>query len=98
MEIEVSETLVFVERRRHLALRAAFDDVYPRIEPLLDSTRTWGGTALTTFVYRVVRERCPDLSPEQAQILVAAAQRVHRERRRPGAKPKAAVALPAVPA
>lgn len=71
-----------VERRQNLALRAALDDLYPRLEAFFDVSSTWGGSSLTILVYRVVRESCPHLSPDEAMVLVTAAQRVHRTRPR----------------
>lgn len=80
-------------RRHDLDLRLLLDQLYPRVESLYDTSRTWGGAALTTLVYRVVRESCPQLDATRVQILVTAMQRVHRERRArgDGAPPRSAV-------
>jgi hypothetical protein len=80
-----------VERRQNHALRAALDSLYPRLEAFFDASRTWGGSSMTTLVYRVVRESCPQLSPLEAQVLVNAAQRLYRTRPRHAAAEAEAV-------
>ena len=75
-----------VERRSNPELRSVFDEVYARVEPFFDTSRTWGGAALTMLVYRVVRESHPHLDAVQAQTLVSAMKRVHRARHAGGAR------------
>ncbi len=77
----MDELTAVVERRRNLALRSAFDEAFPRIKALLDTSNTWGGRELTMLAYRAVRESHPQLPPSDVQILVDAACRVHRSQR-----------------
>jgi hypothetical protein len=86
LETLVNLPVVAVERRRDLELRAAFDAVYARVECFFDTSQTWGGSALTMLVYRVVRESQPQLDAMQVHTLVAAMQRVHGARRTHGTK------------
>lgn len=86
------------ERRRDLELRAVFDEVYARVEPFFDTSQTWGGSALTMLVYRVVRQSHPDLEALKVQTLVAAMQRVYRNRHSSGAPKQPAAAKAHEPA
>jgi hypothetical protein len=81
----MNSPVIVHDRRRDLELRAAFSEVYARIEGLFDPARTWGGPPLTIWVYRVVQESHPQLDATQVQALVAAAQRVYRTRHAHGA-------------
>lgn len=76
----MDELTVVVERRRNLALRSVFDEVFPRIQALFDTSNTWGGRELTMLAYRAVRESHPELTPSEVQVLVDAARRVQRSR------------------
>lgn len=86
LEIALDAPAVTVERRRDVELRVVFDEVYPRLESMYDTSRTWGGSVLTTLAYRVVRESYPQLDALRVQTLVTAMLRVHRERRARGAR------------
>jgi len=88
MSAEIAEP---AERRRNPALRALFDEAYARIEPCLDPRHGWNGQPLEHFAFRMLREAYPELTPQDARILVGAALRVWRER-----NPAAPAAQPAV--
>ncbi|MBI5255156.1 MAG: hypothetical protein HY855_01550 [Burkholderiales bacterium] len=75
-------TPVAVERRQDLVLRAAFDEAYASIEPFLDPACQWGGASFTVLVQHSLREAFPQLSPQQVQILITAANRVYQARAR----------------
>lgn len=72
------------ERRTDPKRRAIFDEAYVRIEPFLDPSRTWGRAALTGLAYRVLRQAYPDLSAQDAHVLINAARRVYLIRRAQG--------------
>jgi hypothetical protein len=76
----LSSPVIVHDRRRDLALRAVFDEVYPRVEGFFDPSRTWGGPPLMHWVYRIVRESHPQLDATQVQTLGAALHRVYRAR------------------
>ncbi len=68
------------ERRRHPELRALFEEAYARIEPCFDPEQTWGGLPLEHFAFRMLREAYPQMSSQEARLLVGALLRVFRER------------------
>jgi hypothetical protein len=76
----VSSPVIVHDRRRDLELREVFDEVYARVEGFFDPSRTWGGSPLMHWVYRVVRESYPHLDATQVQALGAALHRVYRAR------------------
>jgi hypothetical protein len=85
----MNERTPAVERRQNLELRAIFDEAYTRIEPFLDPAQTWGGAPLTVLAYHALREAYPELSSEDAHVLIVAAKRVYNARRLNGAHAKA---------
>lgn len=68
------------ERRTNTELRLIFEQAYVLIEPFLDPGSTWGGHAMEHLALRTVRDNFPQLSAEQAHVLVVASGRVWRER------------------
>jgi hypothetical protein len=84
----VNPPFIGAERRRDPELRVVFDEVYARVAPFFDPAKTWGGSALTLLVYRVVRESHPHLDAMQVHVLVAAMQRVQLRRHAHGASPQ----------
>ena len=70
-----------IERRTNTELRVIFEQAYVLIEPFLDPDSAWGGHALEHLALRTVRDNFPQLSAEQAHVLVVASVRVWRERR-----------------
>jgi hypothetical protein len=69
------------DRRSSPELRIVFERAYVLIEPFLDPDSAWGGQAMQHLALRTVRDNFPELSMDQAHILVVAALRVRRERR-----------------
>lgn len=69
------------ERRSNPELRVIFEQAYVLIEPFLDPNSSWGGHAMELLALRTVRDGFPQLSVEQARVLVVASVRVWRERR-----------------
>lgn len=69
------------ERRTNPELRVIFEQAYVLIEPFLDPDSAWGGHALELLALRTVRDNFPQLSVEQAHVVVVASTRVWRERR-----------------
>ena len=50
--------------------------------PFYDSGRTWGGRPLNGLAFHTLRDRMPELSEEEAHIVVIALARAFEERRR----------------
>jgi hypothetical protein len=98
LETTLNPPVIGAERRRDLELRVVFDEVYARVEPFFDPTKTWGGSALTMLVYRIVRESYPHLDAMQVHVLVAAMQRVQLRQHAHGARPPARAAEATEPA
>lgn len=69
------------ERRSNPELRAIFEQAYVLIEPFLDPSHSWGGSAMEILALRSLRDHFPSLSASEAHILVVASVRVWRERR-----------------
>jgi hypothetical protein len=69
------------DRRASPELREIFERAYALIEPFLDPDSSWGGQAMQHLALRTLRDSFPELSMDQAHILVVAATRVRRERR-----------------
>jgi hypothetical protein len=70
-----------VERRTDPRRREIFDEAYARIEPFLDTSRTWGGSALNVLACHTLRQAYPELAPQDVHVLVNAARRVCMARR-----------------
>lgn len=66
------------ERRRYDHVRALFDDAVALIAPFFVEENRWSGVTLDLLAYRRLRERCPELSFEEAHVLVTAVRRVQR--------------------
>ena len=70
------------DRRQNPRLRALFDQAYALIAPFYDSGQTWGGRPLNGLAFHTLRDRMPELSEEEAHIVVIALARAFEERRR----------------
>lgn len=68
------------DRRSSPELRVIFERAYVLIEPFLDPGSAWGGQAMQHLALRTLRDNFPELSMDQAHILVVASLRVRRER------------------
>lgn len=68
------------DRRSSPELRVIFERAYVLIGPFLDPGSAWGGQAMQHLALRTLRDNFPELSMDQAHILVVAALRVRRER------------------
>jgi hypothetical protein len=66
------------ERRKNLTLRELVDNAYLIVEPFFDPLNAWNGQTLEHLAYRVVRDRLPDIPPEDVQIIVSASTRMYR--------------------
>jgi hypothetical protein len=66
------------ERRKNLTLRELVDKAYLIVEPFFDPLNAWNGQTLEHLAYRVVRDRLPDIPPEDVQIIVSASTRMYR--------------------
>lgn len=71
----MNETIVVAERRQNTNLRRIFDEARQLIAPFLDPTKAWGGAPMERLAYNMLRDRYPDLSPEEVRILVIASAR-----------------------
>jgi hypothetical protein len=76
----MSEKTVVAERRENLKLRSVFDEAYDHVAPFLDPKQTWGGMPLERLAFRMLRDSYPELSSEEARILVVASVRVYSTR------------------
>lgn len=68
---------MFVERRQQLQLRTVFEMAFAMIEPFFDPAQGWYGASLEHLAFRLVRDNFPELSSEEAHVLVVAAHRVY---------------------
>ncbi len=68
------------DRRSNPELRDIFEQAYALIKPFLDPHSSWGGHAMEHLSLRTVRDHFPQLSAEQAHVVVVASARVWRER------------------
>lgn len=77
----MNETIVVAERRQNTNLRSVFDDACQLVAPFLDPGKAWGGARMERLAYSRLRDRYPDLLPEEVRILVIASARVFSEPR-----------------
>ncbi|WP_334133970.1 hypothetical protein [Tepidimonas sp.] len=70
------------ERRQHHRVRAIFEEALTLCVPFLDPRQGIGGQALTHHIPVVLRDRFPELSPEELLVLVPALQTAWRLRQR----------------
>ena len=74
----MSGETVVAERRQNTKLRSIFDEACQLVAPFFDPGHAWGGAPLERLAYSMLRDRYPDLTPEEARILViASARRQH---------------------
>lgn len=71
------------ERRRHPNLRAIFEAARTQVAGFLDAQAGWGGAPLQFLAYHHLRDAYPELTPDDAQVLLKALLRVHREQDKP---------------
>ena len=74
------------ERRQHPELRTLFEEAYARVESCFDPKQTWGGLPLEHLAFRMLREAYPQMSSQDARLLVGALLRVYKERHSAPAK------------
>lgn len=70
------------ERRQHHVLREIFSDACRFITPLIQSADKVLGVSNFALMH-AVKDRYPQLSATEAQVLVVTVQRLHREGRLP---------------
>lgn len=58
-------------------LAQIFGDVFLLVEPFFDPNNTWGGQPLEHLAFRALREQYPDLSGDEAIMLITAVRRVY---------------------
>lgn len=73
------------ERRQNPEIRARFVEAYDVLAPFFDPANAWAGHTHEHLAYRALHERFPQMSPQEAQILVEAARRVFSHGRAPAA-------------
>jgi len=64
------------ERRKNIEVREIFESAYALIEPFFD----WSPQPLEYLAFQRLCENYPQLSHENAHIIIAAAERVYHER------------------
>ena len=67
---------------RILRLRALFDQAYELIAPSMTAARPGVAGRSTALAFHAARPACPELSEEEAHIVVIALARAFEERRR----------------
>ncbi|KAF0100662.1 MAG: hypothetical protein FD187_1581 [bacterium] len=70
----------FQERRKRPDLRALFEKTIPRLEPFFSNRENLNGNPTEYWAAKLVRDLHPDLSEQDAHMLVGAAARYFRER------------------
>ena len=75
-------SVVPVERRVHVRVREIFAEAIELIRPFFDGNEIWCGVPLGHFAQRMLRERYPDLTPEEIYVFVTAAKRVYAAERK----------------
>jgi hypothetical protein len=68
------------ERRQNTQLRELFEQAYALIAPFYDVDQAWLGRPQTSLAYHTLRDQLPQLSAEEAHIIVVAVGRAWRER------------------
>ncbi|MDD5388301.1 MAG: hypothetical protein PHD37_03085 [Gallionellaceae bacterium] len=68
------------ERRKHHNLRTLFDDVVRRVEPFFKEGGGLNGSRTDFWMVRTISDAYPELSNEEAHVLVNAATRYYLER------------------
>lgn len=76
----MSDTPSGSERRQNPRLRALFEQAYTIIAPFYDRENTWLGRPQSSLAYHTLRDRLPEISEEDAHIIVLAVARAWRER------------------
>lgn len=67
------------ERRKHVNLRALFDDVVRHVEPFFKEGGGLNGSRPDFWMARTIRDAYPQLSNEEAHVLARAAARYYQE-------------------
>jgi len=70
----------FQERRKRPDLRALFEKTVPLLEPFFSNREKLNGNPTEFWAAKLVRDLHPELSEQDAHLLVAAAARYFRER------------------
>jgi len=65
------------DRRRHHHLREIFEEAVALVAPFFEHDNDWGHGTLDHLAYRTLRDRFPQLSFDEAHVLVVAARRVY---------------------
>lgn len=68
------------ERRKHLRVRAVFEEAIASIEPFFAPENQWSSSSLDHLAYRTLRDRYPEMSYDEVHVLVVAARRVFASR------------------
>ena len=68
------------ERRQNSKLRELFEQAYALIAPFYDRKNSWFGQPQNNLAYHTLRDRLPELSEEEAHIIVQAVARAWHER------------------
>jgi hypothetical protein len=68
------------DRRAQPGLRAIFEEAYVLVSPFLDTANSWGNKPLIWFAQIALREKYPNMTPQDASILLSAVRRVYAER------------------
>lgn len=73
----MSDTGAFVERRTQLNLRAIFPTVFETLRPFFDPANNWAGLTHEHMALRILKEQFPELSAQEAYVMVTTAKRLY---------------------
>lgn len=69
------------ERRQHWRVRACFPQACELLRPFFEPGNQWLGQSQDELAYRTVRDRFPELDPQEANLVVATARRFFADKR-----------------
>ncbi len=73
----MSDTGVPIERRVQPTLRAIFPAIFEALRPFFDPATSWAGQTHEHMALRTLKEQFPQLSSQDAFVMVATAKRLY---------------------
>ena len=72
----MTESSLVSERRSNTPLRAIFPAACEALRPFFDSNNQWGGQSQDHLAYQTLREHFPELTSQDAFIIVSTVRRL----------------------
>ena len=72
----MTESSLVSERRSNTPLRAIFPAACEALRPFFDSNHQWGGQSQAHLAYQTLREHFPELTSQDAFIIVSTVRRL----------------------